>query len=108
MCYITNAVHYRPPFNRTPHPYEVIASLPLLEEEAAAVLPQVIVALGAVALRALAYRLPPPALGEMVSWQFPAWHRVMLLPLRHPSWVLREGPAAEDEMREGLRKIIGG
>lgn len=53
-CFITNVVKYRPPGNRTPSPEEIAASVPYLRREYAAVgSPPVVVAVGAVAKRAL-------------------------------------------------------
>lgn len=53
-CWITNVVKYRPPGNRTPTPEEVAASVPYLRQEYVAVgSPPILVAVGAVAKRAL-------------------------------------------------------
>lgn len=49
-CFLTNAVRYRPPNNRTPHPYEYMPGLPYLRREWRAIgHPRIVVALGRVA-----------------------------------------------------------
>jgi DNA polymerase len=115
-CFITNIVKIRPPHNRTPYIYELQASRPCLVSEILAVRPLVIATLGVPALRALDDR--PAALGQRHGrrerWTLPEdgrWDRTPeeaefscdLIPLYHPSWILRTGN--EDLMLADLKTI---
>ncbi len=52
-CYITNAIYWRPPGNRTPTPAEIATCLPFLERQIELIQPRLIVFLGGVAAKAL-------------------------------------------------------
>lgn len=88
--FITNAVKYRPPNNRTPRPFEVGASLECLYGEIGIVSPKVVVTLGATALFAL---LPGLTLTS-VNGTWLSWNDVMVMPTWHPAAALRV-PAKE-------------
>lgn len=95
--YITNVVKYRPVVrsarstrNRTPGPKEVAAALPLLREELAAVLPQVVVTLGNVPLCAMLQLAGEPRqiIGSLHGRALPLClpeRTVDLFPLYHPA-----------------------
>ena len=53
QCYIANCVKCRPPQNREPHPEEIGACLPYLEQQIAAVRPRLICCLGRIAAQTL-------------------------------------------------------
>ena len=107
MCYITNAVKYRPPLNRTPYQFEIAASRPSLLAEIAAVRPVAVAALGMVARGALLPGLPA-RLGLFTELQLPGGLSVPVLVTRHPSYALREGPAEEEVLSGHLRMLIEG
>jgi len=86
-CWLTNAVKYRPPRNRTPTLPEVMTSRPyLLREWQLLGKPPVIVAVGAVALTAI--RGKPSAIGAVAGKRETKNGRT-LWPMFHPSFGLR-------------------
>lgn len=108
MLYITNAVKFRPPGNRTPYPYEIAAGRPCLQGEMLLVRPVMIVTLGGVALRAL---VPDGRLGDLegkrLTWHSPdGQHACGLLPLFHPAFTFHDG-SAEARILAGLKSITG-
>ncbi len=52
-CFIANCVKCRPPQNREPHPDELMACLPFLERQVAALQPRLICCLGRIASHTL-------------------------------------------------------
>jgi uracil-DNA glycosylase len=109
LAFVTNSVLYRPPGNRTPHPYEVMASRPLLQAELAIVRPVVVVALGLTAWRILSFADLPPypqARGKWYRVQYMPAHSADLLVTWHPAAALRDR-RAEEELAAHLRKITG-
>lgn len=89
-CYITNVVKHRPPDNRDPLADEIRACLPWLIEEVAAVQPQVIVALGNVAIAAFKPGLKLAR--EHGKSCLITWHgaEYTFVPMYHPSYALRD------------------
>lgn len=86
--FITNVVKYRPPGNRTPFPEEIEAAVPYLRREWSALgCPGVIVAVGAVALLALAPDMPSvtKAAGKPVVLKGGR----ALWPMFHPAYGMR-------------------
>jgi len=96
-AFITNAVKYRPVMrseksvrNRTPHPAEVKAALPLLSREIELIAPRLILTLGNTPLRAV-YALAgekPPAVGAAHGRMLPleiGGRSLSLIPLYHPA-----------------------
>jgi uracil-DNA glycosylase family 4 len=84
--YIANIVKCRPPGNRDPHPDEVAACRPYLEQQIQLVAPRVIVALGRVAAQALLGESTP--IGKLRGH----WHSaydVAVMPTYHPAALLR-------------------
>lgn len=82
--FITGAVKCHPPKNRDPRAGEIDACRVYLEEQLAAVRPEVVLAMGRAALRAVLGHEPPPELtlgrshGQPVKrdgyWLFPTYH----------------------------------
>lgn len=107
LCYITNAVAWRPPDNRTPYPYQVDASRPRLLAEIGVADREVIVAAGAVAWRCLTD-------GKRMSFEEARlkWHDyggIRLLAIPHPSFILRlkhDREAWETATADALRKSL--
>ena len=91
--FIANAVKCRPPGNRVPLPAEVAACLPYLRAQTALIRPQVILLLGATALRAVIGGNSgiTAARGKWV-------HRknVWILPTYHPAALLRDPDKKRD------------
>jgi DNA polymerase len=84
--YIANVVKCRPPDNRTPEPDEVATCSPFLFAQIEAILPRVIVALGAPAARTL--------LGTRVGitqlrGNWGAFRGIPVMPTFHPAYLLR-------------------
>lgn len=100
--YITNVVKYRPPGNRTPTPVEIHAARPALSFEIDCVNPNLVVLLGAVAGRAVAFR----------SHLETTHGQVLHTPKRdylftyHPSITLARRPELDEVARDDLRKTI--
>ena len=106
--FITNVVKYRPPNNRTPEWQEVDASLPYLRQEFAALgLPAVIVAVGGVALSVFRpsgeTRSILACAGETITLR----GGKALVPMIHPSYVLRKGEPGTPE-RDKWQAIVDG
>jgi uracil-DNA glycosylase len=91
---ITNVTYWRPPGNRTPTPAEVETCLPFVHRHIALVRPKVLVAVGAVATRALTGD-PAGIMRLRGQWRtlevegagYP------LMPLLHPAFLLRQPEA---------------
>jgi uracil-DNA glycosylase len=103
LCYITNVILYRPPDNRTPLIFEINISKRRLLTEIWAVGPQLIITLGATALRAVHPRDTARITDihgrlERVTLTWPRedpaqpmhQHSCNLLPTFHPSAALRD------------------
>lgn len=104
-CYVTNAVSWRPPGNRTPYPFEVQASHERIAAEVALIDPVVIVAAGAVAWRGLTRN----DLGRFEDARF-GWHDLggrRLLALPHPSYLLRLGGLGDAERAKWEGAAVG-
>ncbi len=99
--YIANIVKSRPPNNRVPEPDEVAACLPFLKKQIAAIQPQIIVTLGAVATNNL---LSAPLSITKVRGEFRDLGGILVMPTFHPSYLLRN-PAAKREVWEDMKKV---
>lgn len=100
--YLCNVVKCRAPQNRTPHSDEIAACLPFLQRQLAAIRPQVIVALGAVAAQALLAQSLP--IGQLRGhWQ--RYQGIALMPTFHPAYLLRN-PAAKREVWEDMKLVM--
>lgn len=84
--HIINAIKCRPPKNRTPLPDEVAACFPYLKAQIAAMRPRVVVALGAVATKAL---LGPQAGVTKLRGTWQSFEGIPMMPTYHPSYLLR-------------------
>jgi DNA polymerase len=84
--YICNAVKCRPPGNRNPEPEELAACAPFLAAQLAALRPQVVLSLGAVATQSLLRTADP--IGKLRG-RVHALGRAALVPTFHPSFLLR-------------------
>jgi len=99
--YIVNAIKCRPPQNRRPTPAELAACMPWLERQIALVDPALILLVGATALQAV--------LGVKggITRLRGQWHEGegsllvgrALMPILHPSYLLRNASEAEDSPR---------
>jgi uracil-DNA glycosylase family 4 len=99
--YIANIVKSRPPNNRVPEPDEVVACLPFLKKQIAAIRPQIIVTLGAVATNNL---LSAALSITKVRGEFREMGGILVMPTFHPSYLLRN-PAAKREVWEDIKKV---
>jgi uracil-DNA glycosylase, family 4 len=89
--YICNIIKCRPPNNRRPTEEEVNLCIDFLDEQVKLVAPKVIVALGSTAVNGL---LPANTLGiTKIRGKFIKRQQTLVLPVYHPSYVLRNGSA---------------
>jgi uracil-DNA glycosylase family 4 len=101
--YVCNIVKCRPPQNRKPDPEEMAQCTPFLTEQLASIRPQVIVALGAVAVQGL--------LGttEGITRLRGQWKlyrgKVPVMPTFHPAYLLRQ-PQAKREVWKDLQEVL--
>jgi uracil-DNA glycosylase family 4 len=99
--YIANAIKCRPPQNRRPIPAELVACRPWLELQVALVDPALILLVGATALQAVLgvkggiTRLR----GQWLAGEGPLLADRALMPLLHPSYLLRNASEAEGSPR---------
>lgn len=103
--YIANVLKCRPPENRVPEPEEVANCLPFLLKQIELIQPQVIVALGATAVRGLL----DVGLGiTKMRGHWYTYHGVPMMPTFHPAYLLRNPPAKKevwDDMKAVLAKL---
>ncbi|MBI2414057.1 MAG: uracil-DNA glycosylase [Deltaproteobacteria bacterium] len=106
--YITNAVKVWPHLKtkrlktRPPTDDERAFFLPFLEEEIEAVAPEVIIAVGKTAFRAL---LP---VGEFVPGRWASYRGMKVMPVYHPAYILRRRKRMEqgiEELKEALLEV---
>jgi DNA polymerase len=106
FCYRTNVLPWRPPGNRTPDNFEIVASYSRIVREIEIIDPLVVVAAGATAWQAVSrgsHLLFSKALGGP--------HEDVLLGRRvwviyHPSYILRTGAGLEEETVITLSHIL--
>lgn len=109
-CYVTNAVKFRPPDNRTPTDDEIKVWQTLLQEELYVVNPKIVVTLGAVATRAMLTSAPSDLeeikitklRGEIL---FNEYTHLYILPTLHPSYCLRN-PKETDKLKADFKKAL--
>ncbi len=105
--YICNVVKCRPPENRNPDPEEMRKCEPYLVRQLELIKPQVIVALGGVAAKALLNS------EETVGRLRGRWHEYRSIPLRvtyHPAYLLRspnEKRKTWDDIQEVMKFLSG-
>jgi uracil-DNA glycosylase len=98
--YIANVVKCRPPGNRDPQPDEIEACAPWLDRQLELIRPRVIVTLGNFATKLLLQT--KDGITKLRGREFAfsrAGHDAVLIPMYHPSAVLRSGGKALAEAR---------
>ncbi len=99
--FIANAVKCRPPGNRVPKSEETAACLPYLRAQAALIRPQVILLLGATALRAV---LGQEKRITQCRGQWIVSKGVFILPTWHPAALLRD-PSKKRDAWQDMRAL---
>jgi len=100
--YILNSLKCRPPQNRTPLPEEVQACRPFAIAQLEILQPEVIVLLGAVAVRSVLDRAEP--VGKLRG-RFHPFRGARALVTYHPAYLLRN-PAAKKQVWEDMQIIM--
>jgi DNA polymerase len=97
QVYIANVVKCRPPGNRDPLPLEIESCRPYLEAQVAFIEPKVVVSLGNFATKLLLDT--KDGITKLRGREFPFRDGAVLIPVFHPSAVLRNGGAALAQAR---------
>jgi uracil-DNA glycosylase family 4 len=97
QVYIANVVKCRPPGNRDPLPFEIEQCSPYLEAQLAHIDPAVVVTLGNFATKLLLDT--KDGITKLRGQQFAYRDHATLIPVFHPSAVLRNGGAALAQAR---------
>jgi uracil-DNA glycosylase family 4 len=97
QVYIANVVKCRPPGNRDPLPLEIESCRPYLEAQLAFIEPKVVVTLGNFATKLLLDT--KDGITKLRGQEFPFRDGAVLIPVFHPSAVLRNGGAALAQAR---------
>ena len=100
--YICNIVKCRPPGNRNPEPDEIEACEPFLIKQLQAIHPQVIVALGNVAVKTL-LKTKAGITSLRGAWQ--TYQGIPLMPTFHPAYLLR-APGDKKLVWEDIKKVM--
>jgi DNA polymerase len=100
--YIANVIKCRPPENRNPEPDEVLSCEPFLFKQIDSIKPQVIVALGAFAAKALLKSEQPIS---RLRGQVHEYHGAKLIPTFHPSYLLRS-PGQKKYAWDDLKRAL--
>ena len=100
--YIANVIKCRPPENRNPEPDEVEKCEPFLFRQIESIRPQVIVALGAFAAKALLKTQDPIS---RLRGRVYDYHGAKLIPTFHPSFLLRS-PGQKKYAWDDLKKAL--
>jgi DNA polymerase len=112
LCYVTNVLPWRPPGNRTPYQFEIIASYPRVEREIDLIQPVLVVAAGSVAWHAVSQAELGAFTTARSHWMQVPWKDWMVLPVFHPSAILRAHGAERAQMEEqtirALRSALAG
>jgi uracil-DNA glycosylase family 4 len=95
--YIANVVKCRPPGNRDPLPLEIDSCRPYLEAQVAFIEPRVVVTLGNFATKLLLDT--NDGITKLRGREFPFRDDAVLIPVFHPSAVLRNGGAGLAQAR---------
>lgn len=106
--YIANVVKCRPPGNRDPRPEEIAACSPFLETQLDLIAPRVVVTLGNFATKLLLDT--KEGITKLRGRAFP-YRDGVLIPVLHPSAVLRNGGAALAQARADfvvIRRTLDG
>jgi uracil-DNA glycosylase family 4 len=97
QVYIANGVKCRPPGNRDPLPLEIESCRPYLEAQIGFIEPKVVVTLGNFATKLLLDT--KDGITKLRGREFPFRDGAVLIPVFHPSAVLRNGGAALAQAR---------
>jgi len=100
--FIGNVVKCRPPHNREPEPDEVRACLPYLARQIELIRPEIIVILGATALKAL---IDPRAYITRMHGRWIERGGIMIMPTFHPAALLRE-PAKKHDVWADMQQVL--
>lgn len=105
-CLIANVVKCRPPENRLPKQDEADQCLPFLKKQIALICPEVIVLLGATALKHLIRDKGEFSMEKEAGKLFthPDYPGVRLMVLYHPAFILRD-PRKKPQMAEHLKTL---
>ena len=95
--YIANVVKCRPPGNRDPHPVEIESCRPYLEAQIGFIQPNVVVTLGNFATKLLLDT--KVGITKLRGQSHPFRDGAVVIPVLHPSAVLRNGGAALAQAR---------
>ncbi|MFM8269956.1 MAG: uracil-DNA glycosylase family protein [Pseudomonadota bacterium] len=102
--YIANIVKCRPPSNRVPEPHEIDQCLPFLKAQIDLVSPEIVVALGLTASRALTQTEHGMA-NLRGQFHTVAWKKeITLMPTYHPAYLLRN-PSAKKIVWEDMKLV---
>lgn len=97
QVYIANVVKCRPPGNRDPFPLEIDSCWPYLDAQITFIEPRVVVTLGNFATKLLLET--KEGITKLRGREFPFRDDAVLIPVFHPSAVLRNGGAALAQAR---------
>jgi uracil-DNA glycosylase len=97
QVYIANVVKCRPPGNRDPQPLEIESCRPYLEAQVSFIAPRVVVTLGNFATKLLLDT--KEGITKLRGREFPFGDAAVLIPVFHPSAVLRNGGVALAQAR---------
>lgn len=95
--YVTNAVKCRPPGNKDPNTGQLTACSDFLEAQLLLLQPSVIVTLGNISTKWL---LKTSAGITSIRGQWQKWRKIDLLPMFHPSYLLRQTGDAERKAKQ--------
>lgn len=101
--YITNVVKCRPPGNRVPEPDEIVACMPYLERQVAAIEPEVICTLGNVATQTVTGERRP--ISDMHGKTY-EYRGISVIPTYHPAACLRN-PDTKKLVWQDIKKVMG-
>ena len=101
--YITNVINWRPPQNREPTPEEAAACLPFLRRHIELAAPEIIILLGAVAVRHV-LGLTDGIMRLRGNWQVyqTGTRAIPVMPTLHPAYLLRQPSAKRLAWRDML------
>lgn len=106
LCYVMNVLPWRPPGNRTPYPFEVIASYQRVEAEIDVISPVVVVTAGQVAWQAVSQNDLGRYSEARGTWYQLPWKDWPVLPAWHPSAILRAAGEARERMEADMVRML--
>lgn len=99
LCYVMNTLPWRPPANRTPYPFEIVASYRRVEAEIDVISPVSVITAGATAWKAVSQGDLGPFSEARGHWYQAPWKDWCILPVFHPSAILRASGREQEAMR---------